>query len=123
MLESSLKFLACLLAAYGLISLVIGALDAICARKVGKRLNVRVVLLVQDAEKQIEHIVRNAVGKKYASGSFSDKKLAIVDMNSKDNTLEILEKLESVFPGIEVLAYKDKDEIFNGFSAFSLLEK
>ncbi|MGE5614008.1 MAG: hypothetical protein ACM3XR_06335 [Bacillota bacterium] len=123
MLESFLKFIACLLAAYGLISLVLGALDAIGARIAGKRPNVRVVLLVQDAEKQIEYIVRNAVDKKYASASLSEKKLVIVDMNSTDNTLGILERLEDLFPGIEVLAYNDKDEIFNGFSTFSPAEK
>ena len=123
MLENFLRFIVCLFAAYGLISLVLGALDAICARIAGKRPNVRVVLLVQDAENHIEHIVRNAAEKKYASALFSDKKLVIVDMNSKDNTLGILEELEDAFPGIEVLSYKDKDEIFSGFSAFSPVEK
>lgn len=123
MLESIMKFIACLLAAYGLISLVTAAFDAISARMAGKRPNVRVVLLVQDAENHIEQIVRNVVGKKYATGSFSDKKLVIVDMNSRDNTLGILKELTDAYPGIEVLAYKDKDVIFSGFSTFSLVEK
>lgn len=123
MLKSSLEFIACLLAAYGLLSLALGAADAIRVKIAGKRPNVRAILLVQDAEEQIEHIVRNAIRKKFAYGSFSDKKLIIADMNSTDNTLRILGELADIFPGIEVLAYKDKNKIFNDFSGFSPLEK
>jgi hypothetical protein len=119
MLKSSLEFIACLLAAYGLLSLALGAADAIRVRIAGKRPNVRVVLFVQDADEQIEYIVRNAIRKKFAPGSFSDKGLIIVDMNSTDNTLKILRELADMFPGVEILEYKDKDKIFNDFSGFS----
>jgi hypothetical protein len=123
MLKSSLEFIACLLAAYGLLSLALGAADAIRVKIAGKRPKVRVVLLVQDAEGQIEYIVRNAIRKKFAPGSFSDKGLTIADMDSTDNTLKILRELADMFPGVEILEYKDKDKIFYGFSSFSPAEK
>jgi hypothetical protein len=42
-------------------------------------------------------------------------KLTILDMGSKDDTLEILQKLEIDYPCLEVLRKTEKDIIFNSF--------
>jgi hypothetical protein len=100
---------------YGLLSLLLGISESICCRMAGPNPMVRAILLVQDAEEQIEYIVRYAVKKEYAAKILSDKKLIIVDMNSSDNTYILLEKLQKNFPSIQVLKISDVDSIFKDF--------
>jgi len=119
MLNKLPEFLICLLAAYGMLVLILGAIDLIRTRMAGGRPKVRIVILVQNAQEQIEYIVRNVVMKDYASKVLSDKKIIFMDMNSADDTAELLEKLQQCYPSIEVVQYKDKDKIFNGFQLFS----
>lgn len=119
MLYSFLECTVYLLAAYGLLVLILGAIDMLQCRIAGKRPKVRVVLLVQDAEEQIEYIIRYALKKNYASRVFSDKKMIIIDMNSSDRTHELLERLQRSYSGIEALSEKEKEQIFNDFGTFS----
>ncbi len=115
MLFSILECLTYILAVYGLLILVIGAADLIRCRIRGHRPKVRVVLLVQDAEDQIEYIVRNAVKKEFTAKVFSDEKLAVVDMHSKDNTYLLLQKLQKNFQSVEVLKSDDIDEVIKEY--------
>ena len=115
MLLDIIKSLICILAVYGVIALILGISESICCRMPGPRPKVRAVLLVQDAQEQIEYIVRYAVKKEYAPRIMSDKKLIIVDMNSEDNTYALLEKLQKNFPSIEVLKRSDADNILKEF--------
>ncbi len=115
MLVDIIKCLICILAVYGLIALIAGISESIFCRMAGPRPKVRAVLFVKDAEEQIEYIIRYAVKKEYASRVMSDNKLAIVDMNSRDNTYALLERLQKNFPSIEALKMSDSDNILKEF--------
>jgi cellulose synthase/poly-beta-1,6-N-acetylglucosamine synthase-like glycosyltransferase len=119
MLYNLLLCIVCILAAYGLLTLISGIAESVRCRVSGIRPEVRVVILVQNAEEQIEYIVRNAVKKDIQSKMLSDKKVVFVDMDSKDKTNELLEKLQKNFSSIEVLPYPDRAHIYDGFSIFS----
>lgn len=119
MLENLLDCIIYLLATYGLVVLSLGAADLVRCRVRGRRPNVSVVLLVQDAEDYIEYIVRNAVKKDFASKAVSDKKVIFVDMNSTDNTSQLLKKLKNDFPSIEILTLNERLRIFDDFGIFS----
>jgi len=108
-----------LLAAYGALVLVLGAIDTIRGKKAAGHPKVRVVLLVQNAQEQIEFIVRNVIRKDFASSASSDKKVIFVDMDSSDETVVLLRKLQQCYPAIEVLQHQDKEVIFNDFQLFS----
>ncbi len=107
-----------LLAAYGVLVLVLGAIDLIRSKITASHPKVRVVLLVQNAQEQIEFIVRNVVMKDFASRASSDKKVIFVDMDSSDDTVILLKKLQQCYPTIEVLQHQDKEVIFNDFNSF-----
>ena len=104
-----------LLASYGLLTLIVNIFDMLRCRIRGPRPVVRIVLLVKNAQEQIEYIVRNSIKKEYASRLLSDKRIMIVDMNSEDNTYELLQRLEKSFYGIETLQYKDREQMYDGF--------
>ncbi len=108
-----------LLAAYGALVLVLGAIDLIRSKMAAGHPKVRVVLLVQNAQDQIEFIVRNVVMKDFVSRTFSDKKVIFVDMDSSDETVVLLKKLQQCYPSIEVLQHQDKEVIFSDFQLFS----
>ncbi|NLK86715.1 MAG: hypothetical protein GX279_04385 [Clostridiaceae bacterium] len=115
MLIDIIRCIICILAVYGLLGLILGISEMIRCRMTGPRPKVRVVLLVKDAEEQIEYIVRYAIRKEYAAKVLSDKKLVIVDMDSADNTYVLLQKLQKNFPCIEVLKISDSESIFSDF--------
>jgi hypothetical protein len=115
MLSDIIQCIICILAVYGLFSLMLGISETIRCRLSGPRPRVRVVLLVKDAEEHIEYIVKYAVSKEYAARVLSDNKLMIVDMGSEDNTYQLLQKLQNNFPCIEVLGSDSIDDIIREF--------
>lgn len=118
-----LEFIVCLLAVYGLIMLVFAAAVRIRAKEPGKHPGVRMVLLVRNAEEQIEYIVRNAVKDDLASRVMSENRLVVVDMDSTDSTYLLLEKLQKDFSNVEILKLQDRAMIFEDFPIFSLSSK
>ena len=102
----------CMLAAYGLITLALSAAGYLSAKGPAKHTGVRLVLIVKDAEEQIEYIVRNAARHDLTSRVLSDGKLAVIDMDSSDNTYLLLEKLQKDFPNIEPIKYENRFRIF-----------
>lgn len=119
MLYRLFEYAVWLLAAYGLLALLLDAAGLIHCRISGNRPRVRVVLLVRDTEEHIEYIIRNVVKKDFTSRVLSDKKMVIVDMNSTDHTYQMLEKLQKDFSNIEALTFDERELIFNDFSIFS----
>lgn len=123
MFENLFDCIIYLMATYGLLVVVLGAADMIRCRIRGRRPNVRVVVLVQDAEDHIEYIVRNAVKKDFASRALSEKNVIFVDMNSSDRTSLLLKKLKDEFPNIEIVSPDERLRIFDDFCVFSPDEK
>ena len=133
MLYILFEIVVCLLAIYGLVMLSCKIALHIIGRSPGKlpepavncvncppvHHGVRIVLLVRDAEEQIEYIVRTAVKNDFASRVMSDNSLVIIDMDSSDNTYLLLEKLQKDFSNIEAFRFKDRELVFNDFNVFS----
>jgi hypothetical protein len=115
MLFNIIQCIIYILAVYGFIALILGISETIRCRITGPRPRVRAVLLVKDAEEQIEYIIRYAVRKEYAARVLSEKGLVIVDMDSGDNTYTLLQRLQKNFPSIEVLKISEASSIFNDF--------
>lgn len=115
MLHRIFECIVWLMAAYGLFTLFFGAFNLMRCRIPGHHPKVGVVLLVKDAEEQIEYIARNAAKRDFAAKVLSDNKIAVIDMNSTDGTVQILEKLQKNFMNIEVLKFEDRQNIFEAF--------
>lgn len=105
-------------AIYGLISLLFGLAELIRHKSIGMLPDVKVVLLVRNAEEHIEYIIRYAVRNDITSKLYSDKKLTVVDMASEDDTPLILEKLQKDHSNIEVLSHDDRELVFKDFASF-----
>ncbi len=133
MIYNLIELVVCLFAIYGLIMLGYKAVVHIRVSGPGKasgrsaaglncppRLTgVRMVLLVRNAEEQIEYIVRTAVKNDFASRVLSENSLVIIDMNSTDNTCLMLERLQKDFSNVEALRFEDRELIFNELTIFS----
>ena len=100
-----------LLAVYGLISLFVDVFRLMGRKKYFVE-KANIVLLVNDQEQNIEAMVREAMESKFVRNIAINGSFVIVDMNSKDDTLKILRKLEEQFPLVEVCTFDEKDCIF-----------
>lgn len=108
------EYAVCLLAIYGLFAIIRGLAGKLRCRAAGKRPAVRLILLVKDAEEQIEYIIRNTACKGLNAAVLSDRKIAVIDMGSADNTRALLEKLEEDFQNIDVYKFEDRLKAFEG---------
>ncbi|HEY5586503.1 MAG TPA: hypothetical protein VIK78_18675 [Ruminiclostridium sp.] len=100
-----------LLAIYGLICLFLNIFKIIGKKKYFVE-TANIVLLVNDQEQNIEGIVREAMDSKFVRNIAINGSFVIIDMNSEDDTLKILRKLEMQFPLIEVCSFDEKESIF-----------
>lgn len=100
-----------LLAMFGLISLFLDILKLMGRKKYFVE-KANLVLLVNDQEQNIEGLVRDAMGSKFVRNIAINGNFIVVDMNSKDETLKLLRKLENQFPLLEVCSFEDRDCIF-----------
>ena len=100
-----------LFAIYGLIDLFINVFRMIGRKKYFVE-NANIVLLVNDQEENIEGMVRTAMESKFVRNIAINGSFIIVDMDSKDDTLKILRKLENQFPLIEVCSFDERQCIF-----------
>ncbi len=100
-----------LLAMYGLISLFLDVFK-LMGRKKYLVEKANIVLLVNDQEQNIEGMVREAMESKFVRNIAINGSFIIVDMNSRDDTLKILKRLENQFPLIEVCSFDERECIF-----------
>ena len=115
MLYYIIKFLACLLAVYGAFTFISCMIGAVRSRSVSGTSKVRVVVVVRDVEEQIENIVRNAIKAELATRLMSDENVIFVDMNSRDGTFLLLNKLKKDYENIDILEINKKDRAFSNF--------
>lgn len=117
MLKHILDFITCLLAVYGALSII---LDFLCARGVRNlragNHEIRLVLLVKNAEEVIEGVVRSILYGGFLRRTTSDGKLTVVDMGSTDKTADILRRLENEYGCIDAIGEEEKEGIYSGFS-------
>jgi len=110
-------------AAYGVFSMIAGVTGLIRSKTQIKCRNIKLVLLVRNAEECIEYVVRNLSGKDSLKGVLPDSKISIVDMNSSDNTYLITKKLERYYQNIEALHFDERESIFDDMAIFSPYQK
>ena len=91
---------------------VIEWMDAkIRPKKMHNKEGVRLVLLVKNADQNIEEIVKTLKRSVIEDLTITDK-LFIIDMKSSDLTFKILEKISQGEPSIEFVTFEQKDKIF-----------
>ena len=83
---------------------------------------IKLVLIVKNQGDTIEGVLRNVLPRNFIRKLMPGGKLTILDMGSKDDTLEILQKLEIDYPCLEVLKQGEKEAIFNSFEEERELE-
>lgn len=72
------------------------------------------IVAVKNQEEKVEGFLRSLLFKILYGKEEHFKNILVVDLKSKDNTKEILKKLESEYENINVLSWKDcKDMIDN----------
>ncbi len=114
-MDTLFKFVVCVLAVYGLLSLAVSIFNLIPARIKNSRCKIKVVLMVKDSEEVIEGVMRNILAMDTIREFSTDGKITVVDVGSKDSTLEILNKLKDVYECIEVLNNDEKEKVFATF--------
>lgn len=100
-----------LFAMYGMISLFINIYKSIGKRKYFVE-NANIVLLVNNQEQNIERMIREAMESRFVRNIAINGSFIVVDMDSKDDTLKLLKKLENQFPLMEVCSFDERECVF-----------
>jgi len=115
MLQITLEVLVCVLAAYGLITLIHESLLSAKQNRDYKNSMVKLVLIVKNQGESIEGVLRNVLPRDFIRKLMPGGKLIVLDMDSKDDTLDILRKLERDYECLEVLKRSEKEFLFKPF--------
>ena len=115
MLESLLQFIILFLSVYGLISLVAAIAGMARIKVCDDRFKTGLALLVKDQEETIEGIVRTVFLENLQQRVMSKGKLYVVDMGSKDKTLDILSRLKEEYKSMDVLSTEQRYRIFEEY--------
>jgi hypothetical protein len=107
-----IRIIVCVFAVFGLITLIHSLPDGKMWREKIDSQHIRHVLLVKNSEEYIEQIIYNTL-KNSPYGSIDSKKpVTIVDLDSTDETLKILKQMEKYGDQLNVVEYKDRENIF-----------
>lgn len=115
MIKSIFEILLCILASYGIISLVHEIFTSIRNKIDYSNSRVKLVLIVKNQGEVIEGVLRNALSRDFLRKLIPEGRLTILDMGSKDDTLDILRKLEADYECIDVLKRNEMDSLFKCF--------
>jgi hypothetical protein len=109
------EFIMVILATYGFLTIIYDLILTIKNKSKYQNSMIKLVLIVKNQGDAIEGVLRNVLPRNFIRKLMPGGKLTILDMGSKDDTLEILQKLEIDYPCLEVLRKTEKDIIFNSF--------
>lgn len=115
MLRAGFEVFVCVLAAYGFITLIHELILSIKQNRSYKNSMVKLVLMVKNQGETIEGVLRNVLPRDFLRKLMPGGKLIILDMGSKDETLDILRKLERDYECLEVLKRSEKEVLFKYF--------
>lgn len=115
MLQIVLEVLVCVLAAYGLIILLHELLLSAKQSRSYKNSMVKLVLIVKNQGETIEGVLRNVLPRDFIRKLMPGGKLIVLDMGSKDDTVDILRKLERDYECLEVLKRSEMEYLFKCF--------
>jgi hypothetical protein len=116
MLEQIFRFLYHVLAIYGLFCLIVGAFGYIYKKVNIKGCKIQMVLLVKDAERCIEGIIRNIFMGDFLRKLVLDGRLTVIDLGSEDKTRDILYRLKDEYMCMEIVEEDEKGKVLDGFS-------
>jgi hypothetical protein len=102
-------------ALYGVLSIVSITVKRFCYNIKLKSSDTRIVLLVKNKEDVIEGIIKSIFKGEVLKNLIWDNSIYVVDMGSKDATVNILKKLKKIYTGLETLEIKDRENIFHDF--------
>lgn len=117
MFELIPELLVYLFAVYGMLSLIISAIESFSKRKKPSNNGVRLVILIKNQQDNVEGIVKTILSGETARDIVSNGKLYIVDMGSEDETIKILKKLKNNYDMIEIFNKDEKELIFEEIKA------
>lgn len=114
MLRMVFECLVCIFAAYGLIAFLYEALFT------GRHVKctgsmIKTVLIVKNQAEIIEGVLRNILRRDSIRKLMPGGRLIVLDMGSKDDTMEILKRLERDYECIQVLKGSEGNSIFKCF--------
>ncbi|MFZ5986016.1 MAG: hypothetical protein ACOYWZ_02700 [Bacillota bacterium] len=115
MLRTVFEVVVCVLAAYGFITLIHELILSVKHKMNYKNSMVKLVLIVKNQGEVIEGVLRNVLPRDFLRKLMPGGKLIVLDMGSKDDTLDILRKLEKDYECLEVLKRNEKDILFKYF--------
>jgi|LSQX01.3.fsa_nt_gb hypothetical protein len=130
MVKIFLEIVICILAAYGFISMVYDTVMSVRNKMDYNNSMIKLILVVKNQGNIIEGVMRNVLSRDFLRKLMPGGKLTIIDMGSKDDTLDILRKLEKDYECLDVLKKSEKDTVFKRFeeqedkeSGFDYLKK
>lgn len=116
MLQIIFEVMVCVLAAYGFITLIHEILLSIKHQNRGYRNSrVKLVLIVKNQGEAIEGVLRNVLPRDFIRKLMPGGKLIVLDMDSNDDTMDILRRLERDYECLEVLRKSEKELLFKYF--------
>ncbi len=132
-----LRFIVCLFAVYGLVTLVISLgegrfwwdkrINLQYPQSPQKKQNpqkqqnphdryiphIRMVLLVKDMEDHLEYILRNALKSDFVRIFIPDGGITVIDTGSTDKTPLLVKQMAKGTERIEAVEFQDRESIFN----------
>ncbi|TYQ15008.1 UNVERIFIED_CONTAM: glycosyl transferase family 2 [Acetivibrio alkalicellulosi] len=103
------------LATYGFVTLIHEIILSIKNRFRYNSSMIKLVLIVKNQGDVIEGVLRNVLPRIFIRKLMPAGKLIVLDMGSKDDTVDILKKLERDYEGVEVLKRSERETIFKSF--------
>jgi len=115
MLKTIFEILVYMFATYGFILFLHELLVNIKHNTQCKNSMMKLVLIVKNQGEVIEGVLKNALQRDFIRKLMPDGRLTILDMGSKDDTVDILRKLEKDYECVQVLKKSEMEIFFNSF--------
>jgi len=115
MLKIIFEIVVCMFAGYGFILFVHEMLLTVKHNKKYKSSMVELVLIVKNQGHIIEGMMRNILSRDFIRKLIPGGKILVLDMDSSDETMDILRKLEKDYECIQVLKKSEKESVFKLF--------
>lgn len=109
-MESFITIIIWTLAFYGLFE-IIKNIIYICTYTKLKSKGIYFIIAVKNQEENIEGFIRNLMFRILYGKEEKIKNIIIVDLNSKDNTIKIIEKLQKEYEQLKILNLKECKEL------------
>ncbi len=109
-MENIITIVVWTLAFYGLFE-IIKNIIYICTYTKLKSKGIYFIIAVKNQEENIEGFIRNLMFRILYGKEEKIKNVIIVDLNSKDNTIKIIEKLQKEYEQLKILNLKECKEL------------